>query len=123
MPKKTHRAKTQRRTQPLSAIWLREVAQGIRNALLQDRDAENGDCEPVANALVNELVRRGFDAYSVFGNWRGHPHQWVVVSGYSIDPTRDQFRYYVDQEEEDALEDEPVLVWRGPHPDYGNARW
>ena len=104
----------------LSRALLLEVAHRVRDRLLPDRDAEGGDCQPVAEALERALRRRGFGAGCRLGNWRGHPHMWVVVENWSIDPTRDQFRYYV-EEEEDALLDAPVLVWRGAHPEYGSA--
>lgn len=68
-----------------------------------------------------ELKRQGLDAYSVLGNWRGHPHQWVVVGAYGIDPTRDQFRHYVSDLEEVEFLDKPVFIWRGQHADYGST--
>jgi len=87
-------------------------AEATRAQLLPDRDAEDGDCQPVAEEVVRRLHRAGYpDAFVVLGDWEGHPHIWVRVGDLCVDATYDQFRYFVSDEEEEAMLDDPIRVW------------
>lgn len=95
---------------------LRSVAERVRNRLLTC-DAEEGSCEPVSEALVKALKKRGCDAWATYGTWRGHPHMWVRSGPYFVDATHDQFRHYAaTEEEENWFYDNPILIGRGVGP-------
>lgn len=106
------RKDTQRRKRAVRESDLWDAAHAARTSLLPDRDAEEGDCQPVAEAVVDELHRRGFsDAQVILGSYREHPHEWAAVGAYYIDPTYDQFRHFADtpDDEEDYL-DNPIVI-------------
>jgi 8-oxo-dGTP pyrophosphatase MutT (NUDIX family) len=50
-----------------------------------------GKCQEVSEALETQLIQQGYDAWSVFGWFDKHPHVFVRVGEYYIDPTYDQF--------------------------------
>lgn len=100
----------------LTEELLMEIAWKVRDKMFPDRDAQDGDCEGVSDAIVDELHKRGWgDAHIVYGQWRGlpkHPHVWVRVGEWEVDATQDQFAAYDDAENSPLL-DTPVLVKRG----------
>lgn len=94
------------------------VAEEVRYRLVPDC-AEEGSCDVVADAVTAALKRRGYDAFTVYGAWRGHPHAWTRVGDYYVDATRDQFRHYAVSEAEEAwLGDEPVVAVAARRGDY-----
>ena len=95
---------------------LRAVAEQVRDRLVAC-DAEEGSCQPVSEALVGALKKRGCPAFAVWGAWRGHPHMWVRSGSYFVDPTHDQFRHYATSDaEENWFYDHPILVGKGKGP-------
>lgn len=97
----------------LTPTYLEKLAWQAREDVIGAADAEEGDCQPVAERLEELLERDGHDPGPMYGTFMGHPHQWIVVGKYSIDPTRDQFRHYAEtEEEEEKLADSPVVVWK-----------
>ena len=102
----------------LSRALLLRVAWQVRDRLLPNRDAEDGDCQDVSEAVAEALRRLGHDAWVTFGtDFRGHPHVWVRASGWYVDPTHDQFAAFAETEEEEAaFFDEPVRAGRGEGP-------
>jgi hypothetical protein len=98
----------------LTTKYLIQCAWTARDKIIGGRDAEEGDCEPVAEEMIRLLKRDGHrDAQAIYGSFMNRPHEWVIVGNFNVDPTRDQFRYYAEtDEEENKLVDNPIAVWR-----------
>ena len=81
--------------------------------MIVDRGAVGGDCEPVSDAIVEELRGREYNAWTCLTDWRGHPHTVAAVGRFRVDATRDQFYEFGDSPaEEEEIEDNPIVVWK-----------
>ena len=90
------KSRAPKKPKKLTKSYLEGVAWYVRNEVAPE-DAD-GRCQEVSDAIVEELHSRGFtNAYTAHGQFRGdaaHPHAWVVVDGWEIDATQDQFAAY-----------------------------
>lgn len=97
------------RRQRLTRQYLYKLALQVRERFCPRR-SKPGQCEPVSEALVRTLKRAGFrDAKTVGGIYEDSErnfvatHEWVLVRGWHVDATYDQFP---------GNAGKPVLVWR-----------
>ena len=88
-----------------------QAAWQAREEIMPGRDAQDGDCQPVSERLVEILKEKGYaDAFAVFDQYEGHPHVWVRVQNWTIDPTHDQFALVAPEDKEDFYLDNPILI-------------
>ena len=91
---------------------LEQAGELAREKLFPDRDAQNGDCEPVSDAIYDILKARGFDPWINYGTYRGEPHTWIMAGDLYVDASHDQFM------QEDVNAYVPIRVGRTSDADY-----
>jgi hypothetical protein len=88
---------------------LTRIADEVRSELMPDRDAQNGDCEPVSLRIIDRLKTLGIKAYPIYGTFQGLPHMWVGTDSLWVDGTRDQFANE-NVDNPDQYFDTPIVV-------------
>jgi len=73
---------------------IREIVLDARESVIGSRRAQNGDCEPVSDAVYDALENAGYSPSIAYGYSNGIPHSWVIIDNTYIDATSDQFEDY-----------------------------